>query len=151
VSRQPFLPSQQSSILEIMQQLINRGYNVNNIWHLGSTSSYNTTPGGVSPAGNPVNFYQSDEALKLFLKSGADPSFIYINGTYSCTPLLRVIQEIGRYDEIPSAIKILVDAGANVNQKANPSNSGALTPIELAKKQGKNVLVRFLKEKGGTE
>jgi len=131
------------AVLEIIQQLINHGYNVNDIW-------FTQTGGGSS------NLYWNDDALKLFLKNGANPNFIYIHGINSNTPLLQAIASTRNNRANLSGIKILLDAGANVNQKANPEESRApreaKTPAAFASEKASHdsALRRFLQEKGGT-
>jgi ankyrin repeat protein len=136
--------SRDALILDVMQQLINRGYPVNNIWTLESSGSM---MGGVDAT--PINFYQNDEAVKLFLKNGANPNFI----TSNCTPLLRVISfsRSSGNNEVLSIVKTLLDAGANINQKGIPSSEykTPLTPTALAQKQNNWPLQKFLTDNGG--
>lgn len=140
----PLESNQQATVLEVMQQLINLGYNVNHIW-------FSETRGGFP------EFYWNDNALKLFLRNGANPNFMYIRETYSTTPLFQAIYYTRNNKANLSGIKILLDAGANINQKANPlANSdyaGAKTPLTFAKRGNVTPdidLIKLLQERGGT-
>ena len=78
--------------------------------------------------------YSSPDILKLLLDAGADPNIIY-NGT---TPLLSVD------DNDIDAAKMLIDYGANVNQR----NGSGVSPIQRAVENSMYKLAELLLEKG---
>jgi hypothetical protein len=89
-------------ILELVQELLNGGYNVNNIWALETGAIY-----------RPEN----NKLLRLFIKNGANPnhSFKIAGGCRFWTPLIKAI-DIGNGIQ---AVQILIEAGANINQKSD--------------------------------
>ncbi len=154
------------TILEFIQELINRGYKVNDAWNL------------------PPNLYQAFESkiLKLLLKNGANPNQVIVGNRYGNAPLL-----IATHLAAHQAIEILLDAGANVNQAAKVrsyrepvtslfvaiaqnnievaklfldkgadinqaikahADAKALTPLALAVERGYSTMVELLLERG---
>ena len=109
-----------SVISEILQEILKRGYNVNDIW----TSSA---------------VYSNDEALKLSLKHGANPNHVFElpdRPGLIYTPLVFAIASRSQ-----TSVKVLLDAGANINFNINqdvnpfltdPSTAGLKTPLALA-------------------
>ena len=98
--------------LNLIEELIKRGYNVNNAWSLGFGST-----------GFHGLFNGNLEILKLFLKNGADPNYtIYATeGPYNLpgttwTPLMRAAYSCDK-----EAVKLLLKSGADVNKKASPN------------------------------
>jgi ankyrin repeat protein len=86
--------------MPLLQELINRGYN---------PSSY---------LSHSV-IYSSEEILRLVLKNGANPNHVFAVGNIEgsiCTPLFNAIMD----GASQSIIEILLNAGADINQKANP-------------------------------
>ena len=73
-SRKPGLPD---AILELMQELINKGYDINKIWYTGPEN------------GQVYDIYWDVNTLKFVLKNGANPNQI-INDSEgrgsTCTP-----------------------------------------------------------------
>lgn len=110
----PFPYSVEDALL-LVEELILHGYNINssklenNIWF-----SVITHPG------------RTEEAVKLILKYGANPNQIIVDGNVTWTPLLRCCW----YNNELTA-KILLEAGANINQKANPlpHKGGPYSPL----------------------
>lgn len=87
--------------MELIQELIKRGYNINNMWKFGvwKTAAY------------PV-------ILDLLIKKGIDVNHVFEDKSWkgsSWTPLIAA----AIYGDI-QAIKFLLGAGANINQKGNP-------------------------------
>lgn len=157
------LSSNESVALEVMQEIIDRGYNINNIWQLQlpmSSSGEELDINRDYPTVEAINFYLHEKAVHLALKNGANPNFIYVKGIYSCTPLLKAIATLTAatvtrgtlMKDIPATIKLLVDASAKVNQKANPypATKSLLTPTTLAHRRAHFILVDFLTSHGGT-
>lgn len=123
-----------SIILEIVQEIINRGYRVNDIW-----SHY--------------LIYQMDQVLTLFIRNGANPNYIFKmnnESNYFSTPLFMAINSNSL-----SAVKVLLAAGADVNLKANsngyPISQPSLefkTPLTHAIELGMTDIVELLVEHG---
>lgn len=134
-------------LLELMQELINRGYDVNKIWYTGPDEN-----------GHVHDIYRNIEALNLFIRNGANPNHI-IHGFEgspwgTSTPLMRVTN-FSNSTYMPVALNVLIDAGADVNQKANPypnhPNSnlrGLQTPLSLAIARGNTSIIEFLIKHG---
>lgn len=121
-------------LFEFLQELINRGYNINaasfNHSIVNNTVRENKN-GWVSAIYSP--FY-SIEVLKLFMKNGANPNqLIYQNGLIF-TPLMLGIQ-----NNNINVVKFLLEVGADVNQKAKPAQirhpreNNQQTPLSYAR------------------
>ena len=110
---------------ELIQELINHGFNLNDIWN------------------NPFNNYLFsnglEKTLKFFLEQGANSNQIIPNETNYSTPLLQAIKKANM-----QAIEMLLNAGADINQKANSIK----TPLSLAVSMGNAELVKLLLERG---
>ena len=120
--------------LELIQLLINHDYKINDIW--------------AAKLGQGI--YDNEIILNLFIKNGANPNNIFEyprNSKATWTPLLKAI-----YHGNKEVVKILLDAGANLNQQANPypniPTNKQQTPLSLAINQGKNHIVELLLEHG---
>ncbi|MCL4361818.1 hypothetical protein M1446_05685 [Candidatus Dependentiae bacterium] len=127
--------------LELIQEIINRGYDVNNIW-----SSFDSN-GIMHPC-----FYCHYLALELFIKNGANVNQIITTKNGSWTPLIYCV-----YRGDKKAVTILVDSGADINFKANPilnhSNfkiSAPQTPLSMAIARGWNEIVELLMLRGAS-
>jgi len=94
--------------LELIQELINKGYKASDIWDSAIKSRLD-------------GLYLDASALKLFVENGADPNYIIrdpnpnIKGSF-WTPLMQAINS-----NSISAVEVLLNSGANVNQKGIPS------------------------------
>ena len=129
-------------LLEFIQELVNHGYPINN-----SHYSSNIWFAAIKRLGGG-----SGEVLKIFLKNQADPNQIIdtnssVRGTF-WTPLLRAVEY---YDK--EAIKILLDAGADINKQAKPMYNGPFhTPLSyaLARVGNNSDMVEFLIQQGAT-
>lgn len=118
--------------LELLQEMVRRGYNINDLWFPDNMGSLG---GGV---------YQNKNALIFLIKNGANPNYIFERkqaGSY--IPLIGAICSGNK-----EAIKILLDAGADINQKANPYNQGLQTPLSFALSRYRADIVEFLLERG---
>lgn len=126
---------------EVIQTAISRGYNVNNIWEASIKG----------PRSSAVSESLYDEQiLELFTSKGANPNAVIdMNSPHRCsgglftwTPLFKAI-ESGK----ASAVRVLLDAKADVNQKANPiSHLGSFTPLSWAIYKGMDDIVALLLE-----
>ena len=126
--------------LELIQKFIDSGYKVNDIWH-GDVASY------------PAWLYQNLKALELLIENGLNPNQIIPTKGYEIstwTPLFQAI-DCG----CKQAVKMLLDAGANINQKANPypnqpplCPNGPLTPLSFAINKGFVEIAELLRERG---
>ena len=90
------------SCLEFLQEIITRGYDINN-----STWSYYIWK---SLFGRTSNLYNVDKVIKLFLENGADPNLLSFHGCYCATPLYFAIQ----YYDV-KAVRTLLRAYADPN------------------------------------
>lgn len=140
--------------LEFIQELIKYGYEINgdeywsNALNLIFQNCWNT------------KLDDFVEILNLFIKNGANPNQIIdtseIIADSSWTPLLRAIHWGVNYKEkAVMAIKILLDAGANINQKARPVSNlkhlncdNEVTPLFHAIKIGQKEVINLLIEHG---
>ena len=100
-------------VLEFIQELINRGYDINsniysNTIHPNQTIMQNASA-WVSAIKSP--FY-STKVLELFMKNGANPNQLFLSGFTRWTPLFLAIE-----NNNVDAAKFLLGAGADVNQK----------------------------------
>ncbi len=108
--------------LEFIQELINRGYNVDNVWN-GNASYYRLFDGKI---------------IDLFLQNGANPNKV----KNSKAPLLRAIQH-----NALSAVRMLLHARADVNLEVD--EVGTLqTPLFWAIRQGNLKIVTLLLDSG---
>jgi hypothetical protein len=103
--------------LELLQVIIDHGYNINS-----SASQTREINGQVTEIRSAwihaINSpFDSTKVLELLMKNGANPNqLIYDQANCSWTPLLIAIQENNL-----SAVKFLLDAGADLTKKAGPS------------------------------
>lgn len=123
--------------LELMQELIARGYNINDIWKIQAND------GGI--------YEKLDgRGLKLVLEKGANPNQVTTVHRYGGqTPLMMAIS---RYNT--QAVKTVVEAGADVNQKAiafTVKGQQMLTPLSYAITNGKSEIIQYLLEHGAKE
>ena len=105
-------------ILEFLQELINRGYDINSSVNQGQIIGNNIVQyksAWVSAICSPFYFV---ELLELLMKNGANPNQP-IHGGCRWTPLHIAIQANNL-----SAVKFLLDAGADLTKKAGPSVPG---------------------------
>ena len=98
--------------LQLFKEMINHGFNVNDLWEY-------------------VDFHcESSIGLKFLIENGANPNYSIQSDdlkNYSTTPLILAIQS-GNLKNI----NFILNAGANINQKANPSAKVAQTPFSVA-------------------
>ena len=127
---------------KLLQAIINRGYNVNNIWTLSEGGNRTSLISGIYNPG----------VLSLFIAGGANPNTIIdINyprpisgGDWKITPLLKAIDLCNT-----PAARILINAGADVNQRGNPfSHQQPMTPLAYAIQRGAADIVPLLLERG---
>jgi ankyrin repeat protein len=127
--------------LELIQVLINNGYDVNNIWYEGGNVDH--------------NLYKNEKVLKLFINNGAKPNQIIREKDHAgCnwTPLFKAI-DLGSN----RTVEILLNAGADINKKANPypnqpplCPNGPQTPLSFAINKGQVQIAELLKQYGAT-
>ena len=129
-------------ILELIQEFINHGYNINHIWHWDVHR-------GTTPVLMKYHswIYENKEILRLCIRNGADVNHkIFFRGsrTKFFTPLSRAI-EFGDFE----AVEIILNAGADPNQKTNLlSGVNIQTPLAFAIELGKSEMVELLLERG---
>lgn len=117
--------------IAVIQELINRGYNLEDAWSFEHGS-----------------IYRDLAIFKLFITNGANPNHV---SACAWTPMLGVIAHSDKPIEM---IQILLDAGASINQVSNIKDYGfnsagdLFTPIKFAHKSNKNSVVKFLAEHG---
>lgn len=131
--------------LELIQELINKGWDIHN-----NTEDYQNSRG----IGNRLtNIWwniiahegSKTELLTLFLKNGLDPNQTIYNNIMkkgsSWTPLLLAIEK-GNF----IAVKMLVEAGADINKKASPRyfKVEEHSPLSYAVKLGIPRIIEFL-------
>lgn len=121
-----------SIIVDILQEFINHGCNVNDIW-ICFKLAYN---------GN-----NSGKLISFLLSKGANPNYMIGDKDYYSTPLFLAIDKADC-----ALVKTLVEAGADVNLKASPnpwSNVQLQTPLSLAMQLARNAdLIELLIEYG---
>ena len=126
----------------LIQAIIQRGYNVNNIWTL--------TEGGNRTA--LITGIYNPHLLRLFIAARANPNIVIdINyprtisgGSWTITPLLKTIDLCNT-----EAARILINAGADVNQRGNiSSHQQPSTPLAYAIQRGAAEIVQMLLERG---
>lgn len=116
------------SAFELIQEILNRGYDVNNLWQL----EFNNM--GVRDL----------EIIKFMKKNGVDVNHQVIRNGYagSWTPLFLAIRS---HDK--AKIKLLLDYGADINQKAEPD--GIHTPFSFALASGTHTeIIELLIQRG---
>jgi len=120
-------------ILEFLQELINHDYNINS-----ESGTYDSRNSVVQYKSAWISAIQSEfyfvEILELLMKNGANPNQRIHQGCY-WTPLHIAIKANNL-----SAVKFLIDAGADLTKKASPSvpsryctTSPPQTPLSYAK------------------
>ena len=121
-----------SVVSEIILETIRRGYKFNDIW---------SDP-------NNYNFY---EALKFLIQNeGANPNHVFVMTYFSCGSACTPLATAAFYG-YKEAVKMLLDAGADINQKASQCPSaGIKTPLSWAIDQGKADIVELLIERGAS-
>jgi ankyrin repeat protein len=120
-----------ANILELVQQLKNRGYAIiEKLWNKGD-----------------VRFYEDKDWVKLCLKNG-----ININQNISVPIVNSSHVEPALFIAIGSdwvrAIETLLDAGANINQLADPDGKGMQTPLDWAFANQKTEAIDILLARG---
>ena len=130
---------------ELMQEFINRGYDVNKLWCFGFRS-------------NEYNIYGGESnSLKVALKNGANPNYVFSaaegNSSGMWTPLIRAAF-VGAH----KTVEYLLQQGAAVNQKASPNINytnikllGSQTALSVALARGWDEIVKTLVRYGATQ
>jgi len=123
--------------LDMCKELISRGSDRNAIW--SNDYLYGDDPDALS-------------RLKLFIDSGANPNHAF-NNPGRVTPLVYALRLAAFFGSRTSFMKCLLDAGANVNQMAdpvpdNPIYGGMQTPLAIAISMGLAEVVELLLEHG---
>ncbi len=128
--------------LDLIKELINKGYSVNDLWSMAITlARYNPEKG--------------EAAIKLMMQNGASPDIICVVNIYrnNLTPL----HEAAKYLNT-KVVKLLLQYGAAVNKKVNPINGGRklYTPLAYVMEEtrpssgGRNEVIKTLLEHGAT-
>lgn len=114
--------------LQLIQELIKRGYNVNNAWKCNDCL---------------FSIYDG-KILKLFIENGANPNQIIEGHRSGETPFLIAIQYSSKL-----AIEILLNAGADVNQAGTVRGYNIpITPLFLAVTKSNIEGVKLLLDRG---
>ena len=116
-------PDDRRIALDLIQELIDRGYDVNRAWYVGRIQ------------GNVV-YASLKEQVELLIKNGANPNFDFGGKT----PLVQIIQG-GHL----AAVEFLLDSGADINQKVSGK-----TPLSHALCFGRNDIIELLIERGAS-
>lgn len=135
--------------LEATQELINRGYRVDEAWSFGFGSNSHGLCSGYT------------EALKIFLNNGANPNYLITNFKDECayptprstwTPLIRAV-----YLGDIKTVNVLLAHGADINQKASPNVKyadmaimGPQTALSMAIARGWSEIVKVLVAQGAS-
>lgn len=107
-------PQNESIVLELFEELVNRGYPIDNLW-------------GSSPWGLTWSVENNINLINFLLQKGASPNHIFERNGIN-TPLLMAIHS-GKIN----IIKTLLEAGANPNQKGtSPCSQTLKTPLAFA-------------------
>lgn len=125
--------------LELIQSLLDSGFNVNDMWNISGGSL-------------PLVLYSSADILRLVIKNGGNVNHVFEskyekNSTW--TPLFGAIRHGNKM-----TVKILLDAGANINQQANPypnRQKSPLTPLAFALSLKQVDIVELLLERGAIQ
>ena len=103
-------------VLEFMQELVNQGYNINSSSYRCNQSDGQTAQCKSAWVSAICSSFYSDQVLELLMKNGANPNQLIYSSPTIWTPLHVAIQANNL-----SAVKFLLDAGADVTKKAGPS------------------------------
>ncbi len=112
----------QAVAFELIQELINHGYNINDVWNKN----------------NFIFRVNNVKILKFVLDLGANPDNQDIKGLGCNSPLRMAISNNNR-----QAVEILLNAGANINEQ---SYNGS--PLSFAIQRGKAEIIELLLERG---
>ena len=117
--------------LELMQELINRGYNVNNFWKILH--------------GCHGHIENQAEIIDFFIKNGVNPNYQVntISPDQYWTPLVILIDQ-----NDTQAVKTLLAKGANINQKLKTGYPRIHTPLSYALERGLTEMAEFLLKHG---
>jgi len=124
--------------IELIQLLIDRGWNIHD----------NTINDRKSPTSSVwQRAMGSEEIVKLFIKNGVNPSQLIHNASLigqTLTPLHIAICCSNK-----NMVKVLLEAGADINQKASPEpQSGMETPLSFAIRKGAMEIAELLLSNG---
>ncbi len=145
-------PGLQKNLLELVQQLESHGYAIiDKLWNVG---------------GEMPSLYEHKEFVDLCIKHGIDlnknveyrlnqsGSSSANNKTFASMPPLFIAikgsPDSSAYNNnsYKNAVKTLLDAGANINQLADPDGKGMRTPLDLAFELEKTHEIDFLIQHG---
>lgn len=138
-------------ILEFIQELINRGYNINSNAYSDAVITQRASA-WVSAINSP---FCSIKGLELFMKNGANPNQIIYQNPYglSWTPLLLAIQK----NDL-NVVRFLLGAGADINQKAVPvqthrsrTPADYQTPLGYARSLNNQEIINLLIKHGARQ
>jgi ankyrin repeat protein len=135
-------PSSKNLALDLLQEILTRGYDVNNMWTLRKGDPY--------CHGRQEDAVYHQDCVKLLLAKGANHDLIIDMNpqpnqhSAKWTPLFRAIECNKR-----ESCKLLLDAGADVNKKAkSATNQDMFTPLSYALEKANNEIVELLLEYG---
>jgi hypothetical protein len=119
----PLINAAKSNNIIELENLLNKGVNVNEEWLAGSTALYEA-----------VRVKSSIETVRFLLNKGADVN----NGLSNGWKPIHLAVDNGN----ANMVKLLLDYGADVTFR----NAYDQTPLKIAKKKGYSVIARMLRE-----
>jgi len=127
-------PQMTADFLELLQQLKLHGYNkiADTIW-------------------NNVSFAWDKDLVTFCLKNGVDINQNIPTTVRNLLPmpaLFFAIRQNQDHKQLNDAIENLLNAGADINLKANPDGKGMQTPLDYAESLGKTGAIRILMQRG---
>lgn len=122
----------EATVLEFLQELVNKGYDINSPWfetHLVNNEITQHASAWASALQSP---YFLTEVLEMLMKNGANPNqLIHEQGGTNMTPLLIAIR-----NNNVKAVRCLLALGADINQQTvwatYPNNRTTYTPLSYA-------------------
>jgi hypothetical protein len=134
IKPQDINPQIRADFLELIQQLKLHGYNtiIDKIW-------------------NDENFNWTKDLITFCLKNGVDINQNIPIKKPNLSPMPALFFAIWKNQDrevFNDAIENLLDAGADINLKANPDGKGMQTPLDYAESLGKPNVIRILMQRG---
>lgn len=128
--------------LELMQELINRGYDIHSNELLKSHHNSSIWSQAFETQGLSI------EALKLIIKNGANPNQIITEPSGKTTTPLVLAIGTSSID----TVKVVLEAGANINQKINAAGDGLATPLAYTIRHysWNTAMIQFLMQNGAS-
>ena len=136
--------------IKILEQLIQKGYNVNKFWEYRVNQEHNGINYGClyNDVNLSIPFLYHPEVLELFKKYNAnfDHEIEYENKKLGWTPLLKAIAF-----HLKDSVTFMINSKADINKKDSPPKQKTIydpiqidTPLSFAIKLGRNDIVKLL-------